>query len=220
MKTSQFIVRSSGTKRGGTSRRTQRGFGLIEVMIAIVVLSVGMFGIALAQMNALRSQRNAHMRAGAVQLASDMAERMRLNISAVATDSTTYSDPSTTTYNSLTASPVGTPSALSPFSNAAAQATHDLAVWRNEIAQRLGTDSATGVVRQVAGQPYSRNVVVMWREKQLTTELSTIVATNTRGNVCASSGGGALVCDPNCPSDGTVNSAPLNVRCVQIGIQP
>jgi type IV pilus assembly protein PilV len=59
-------------------RRTS-GFTLIEVLVALVVLSVGMLGIAALYLEGLRAGRTALYRTTAVNLAADMADRIRAN---------------------------------------------------------------------------------------------------------------------------------------------
>jgi type IV pilus assembly protein PilV len=60
-------------------RKTQRGTTLVEVLVALVVLSVGLLGIAALQMTSLRNNRGAHLRSQAQVLAYDIADRMRAN---------------------------------------------------------------------------------------------------------------------------------------------
>lgn len=60
-------------------RKTQRGTTLIETLVALVVLSVGLLGIAALQMTSLRNNRGAHFRSQAQVLAYDIADRMRAN---------------------------------------------------------------------------------------------------------------------------------------------
>ena len=62
----------------GTVRR-QRGFTLVEVLVALVVMSVGMLGIAALYLEGLRAGRTALYRTTAVNLAGDMADRIRAN---------------------------------------------------------------------------------------------------------------------------------------------
>ena len=61
------------------TRRTHRGFSLIEMLVALVVMSVGMLGIAALYIESLRSNRGAVLRTQAVALAYDMADRIRAN---------------------------------------------------------------------------------------------------------------------------------------------
>jgi type IV pilus assembly protein PilV len=60
-------------------RSAQRGFTLVEAMVALVVLAVGMLGIAGLYVTTLRSGGGAIFRMQAVNLASDMADRIRAN---------------------------------------------------------------------------------------------------------------------------------------------
>lgn len=55
------------------------GFSLIEVLIALVVLSVGLLGLAGLQATSLRNNQSAYLRSQATQLAYDMADRIRAN---------------------------------------------------------------------------------------------------------------------------------------------
>lgn len=56
-----------------------KGLSLLEVLIALLVLSIGLLGIAGLQLTGLQENQNAHFRTQAVYLANDMADRMRAN---------------------------------------------------------------------------------------------------------------------------------------------
>ena len=58
---------------------TARGFTLVEVLVALLVLSIGMLGIAALYLDSLRASRAALYRTQAVALASDIADRIRAN---------------------------------------------------------------------------------------------------------------------------------------------
>jgi type IV pilus assembly protein PilV len=55
------------------------GFTLLEVLVAVVVLSVGLLGLASLQVNGLRFNHSAYMRTQATLLAEELADRMRAN---------------------------------------------------------------------------------------------------------------------------------------------
>ena len=57
----------------------QSGFSLIEVLVAIIVLSVGMLGAVGMQSAALRSNKEAKNQSAAVTFARELGERMRGN---------------------------------------------------------------------------------------------------------------------------------------------
>jgi type IV pilus modification protein PilV len=54
-----------------------RGFTLIEVLVTLVVMTVGMLAISFLFVESMQLNRNAIHRTTAVALASDMAERVR-----------------------------------------------------------------------------------------------------------------------------------------------
>lgn len=60
-------------------RRLHHGFSLIEVLVSIFVLTLGVIGVAGMQLTALRTAQQSAFRTAAVQLASEMADRMRTN---------------------------------------------------------------------------------------------------------------------------------------------
>jgi len=55
------------------------GFTLIEVLIAMLVLAVGLLGLAGLQATSLRNNQSAYNRSQATQLTYDLADRMRAN---------------------------------------------------------------------------------------------------------------------------------------------
>jgi type IV pilus assembly protein PilV len=59
--------------------QNQSGFSLLEVLIALLVLSIGLLGLAALQTTSLRSNEMASMRTTATQLAYDISDRMRAN---------------------------------------------------------------------------------------------------------------------------------------------
>ena len=60
------------------------GFTLLEVLIALVVLSIGLLGIAALQGVGLRSSQGAYLTSQASLLAYDIADRIRANPQSVA----------------------------------------------------------------------------------------------------------------------------------------
>lgn len=55
------------------------GFTLVEVLIAVLVLSIGLLGLASLQANSLKNNYSAYMRSQASILANDIADRIRSN---------------------------------------------------------------------------------------------------------------------------------------------
>jgi type IV pilus assembly protein PilV len=80
--------------------KNKSGFTLIEVLIAMLVLSVGLLGLAGIQARSLKNNVSAHNRAQAIQLAYDIADRIRANV--VETKRSAKSNPATSTYATAT----------------------------------------------------------------------------------------------------------------------
>ena len=66
-------------KQAGMSLRRQRGFSLIEVLVSVVIMSVGILGVAGMQVISLQQNRSSMLRAEALQLGNDILDRMRAN---------------------------------------------------------------------------------------------------------------------------------------------
>ena len=56
-----------------------RGFSMLEVLLALAVMSVGLLGAAAMLLDSLRTHGGALRRIAATQLARDMADRIRAN---------------------------------------------------------------------------------------------------------------------------------------------
>ncbi len=62
---------------------THSGFTLVEVLVSVFVLALGVIGAAGMQLSALRTIRQSGFQTNAVQLASELAEKMRANSSQI-----------------------------------------------------------------------------------------------------------------------------------------
>ncbi len=64
-------------------RHRQRGVGLIEILITIILLSIGFLAAARMQVEGMRFSQSAYYQSQAYFLASDMMNRMRTNVEGV-----------------------------------------------------------------------------------------------------------------------------------------
>ena len=62
-----------------TNTRKQRGATLIEIMVALLVLSVGLLGTASLQMFSLQANQGAYFRTQAVNVSYEVADFLRTN---------------------------------------------------------------------------------------------------------------------------------------------
>jgi type IV pilus assembly protein PilV len=60
-------------------RAKQRGISMVEALVALVVIAVGMLGIAGLYLSSLQASRSAKLRSYAVELAGSIADRIRAN---------------------------------------------------------------------------------------------------------------------------------------------
>jgi type IV pilus assembly protein PilV len=61
------------------SRKQNQGFSLIEVVVAMLIVSVGILGVAGLQVVSLQQNQSAMLRSEALQLGNDILDRMRAN---------------------------------------------------------------------------------------------------------------------------------------------
>jgi type IV pilus assembly protein PilV len=115
--------------------RQMRGFSMIELLVAVLVMGIGVLGITGLQMVSLQNNRGALVRAEAVQLAYDIMDRICANPG--------------TNYGGL-ALGAAPPAATDCFANActeAQMATFDQAAWKCS----LGNFNANGVCTGLRG---------------------------------------------------------------------
>ncbi|MCF6323043.1 MAG: type IV pilus modification protein PilV [Gammaproteobacteria bacterium] len=67
--------------------RKLRGFTMVEILVTIIILSIGLLGVAALQVTGMRSVNSASHRTHAAILVDDIAERMRANPPAVNSNS-------------------------------------------------------------------------------------------------------------------------------------
>jgi type IV pilus assembly protein PilV len=108
------------------SRTTQHGFTLLEVLIAVVILSVGLLGLAALQATSLKSNHASLTRSQIAILSYDMVDRMRANRPAMLLGD--YNLPASTQNTDCTTTTGCTPADM---------ADHDYFEWSTLIARAL-----------------------------------------------------------------------------------
>ncbi|WP_455207978.1 type IV pilus modification protein PilV [Kaarinaea lacus] len=144
--------------------RRQAGFTMLEVLVAIVVLSFGLLGLAGLQADGLRNNTSAYMRSQATLMAYDMLDRMRANMQGVENGD----------YNNLLSTTPSDPGCISTGCSVALMASHDAYEWSQKLAELLpsGQGHVTGT-----GQGSIFTITVMWDDTR-----NGATGTNCSGN--------------------------------------
>lgn len=77
------------------NRTKQHGIGLVEVLVALVILALGVLGFSALQLRALDAAQEATEQSVAMNTARDLAERMRVNRTAFNNYKTAINNPDT-----------------------------------------------------------------------------------------------------------------------------
>lgn len=128
----------------------QSGFTLLEVLVAMLVLAIGLLGLAGLMTSAMRNNLSASHRTQATWMAYDIIDRMRANRAAMASYVTAMGTAAT-----CSASP----------STAGTVPVQDIAAWKNQLACSLPSGNgsvafpSTGRARVVIRWDDSRGLV-------------------------------------------------------------
>ena len=145
--------------------RRPQGFSLVEMLVALVILSVGMLGMAGLYVESLRAGRSALTRSEAVILVTDMADRIRANPDAKLNYNKLIDD--TGTITAACNPPLGLGCTKEQM------AANDIAQWGQMVDDRyddpstgrVGLPSGRGTVTVVVGPVFtSYTISVSWVE--------------------------------------------------------
>jgi len=220
MKATQSLTAGSGRLA-----RNSAGFTLLEVMVVLLVMSIGMLGVAGLQAATSRYKINAWSRASTAVLFSDFADRVRANpeqaglsyfSDKAATSKSAYTlseDWSTQSSATLTV----LPDCMSTACTAAERATYDMTIWRQEVRRQLPQGAAIVSGNRTSGMTVS----MMWFDKQFLKD-NTLETSNScevvQAAIKASSSSYTAPALSNCCPDAA--AVPAGVRCVNFGFVP
>jgi type IV pilus assembly protein PilV len=128
----------------------QKGFSLVEVLITLVIMSVGMLGIAGLYVQSMQAGRTSMLRHHAVTLASDVADRIRANPRAAVA----YIDPVGADNNCVLGGVDCSPAQM---------AAHDILVWKAQAADTLPGGDVT-IVFDNSVVPPTYEITISWNE--------------------------------------------------------
>ena len=139
---------STGILRPANVLKRARGFSLIEVLIALIIMSVGMLGIAGLYVHGMQAGRTSMFRHHAVTLAGDVADRIRANPMGRAEYAGAGAN------NNCVGGGINC--------SAAEMAGNDIDLWLQQAAATLPDGDVD--VTYVAGVPAQYTVTVTWSE--------------------------------------------------------
>ncbi|MEZ5525524.1 MAG: type IV pilus modification protein PilV [Pseudomonadales bacterium] len=137
------------------TKNNQRGFTLFELLIAVLVLAVGLLGLATMQAQGLKSNSSAEKRTEATFLAMDIMDRMRASPNAVAAGS----------YN-VDMGAVPNDPGCGLGCNAAQRPAQDLYDWAFAISDQLGGGVDNTWRAQIAQRGGVYMVTLMWDDER------------------------------------------------------
>ena len=115
------------------------GFTMIEILVALLVLSIGLLGLAALQATGLRYNHSSYLRSQAVLQAYDMADRMRANLPGVQAGA----------YNNLSGIPSTHTDCGATSCNTTQMAQFDLWQWNTDNQRLLPSGTGTVVIATV-----------------------------------------------------------------------
>ena len=133
----------------GAAAQPQRGFSLVEVLIALIIMSVGMLGIAGLYVQSMQAGRTSIFRHHAITVAGDVADRIRANPTA----GVDYQGPGGN--NNCVLGNVDC--------NPAQMAANDIDLWKTQAATMLPQGTVT-VVYDDTVVPNTYQITVGWVE--------------------------------------------------------
>ncbi len=122
------------SNNGPGAYRRAAGFTLLEILISMLVLAIGLLGIAAMQLRGLQFSHDAYLRSQISVLAYDIADRMRLNRANAVSYVGAYTVP--------TARPGG-------CTTNAATAANDLACWHVQVYDAMPPGSSADILSAV-----------------------------------------------------------------------
>lgn len=137
-----------------SNRFSLQGFSLIEVLVALFVLSIGLLGLAAMQTMALTADQGGYLRSQAVILAYDLLDRIRANPLGMANSMANENydqTPFPTSY------PTDCTTAACSYSDLA---TYDLVKWKGNVTNMM--PSGNGTISVVGG---SFTITITWDDR-------------------------------------------------------
>jgi len=146
-----------------------RGFTLLEVLVALVILSIGLLGLAAMQASALSSTHGSQLESMVAIQARSLADAMSANPDYWSANSPTFaitpsaSSPTQPVISSTAPASPATPCLNTACGTAADMAGYDVQLWATELLTLVPGASANIVC--TASAPVGCSITITWTEK-------------------------------------------------------
>ncbi|HVY22086.1 MAG TPA: type IV pilus modification protein PilV [Steroidobacteraceae bacterium] len=136
---------------------------MVEVLVALVVVGVGMLGIASLYVTTLQAKTTAQARMKAINFAYDIADRIRAN--RTAGDSYAMTIGSTLTAPSSTTNCIESTDMAAITCTPAQMAANDLYSWNKLVTDPIqGLPGASGSIAVANANPTTYTITLQWSE--------------------------------------------------------
>ena len=131
-------------------RQAQTGMTLVEVLVTMVLISVGLLGVAALQLTSLKNNQESYVRSQAAMLAADMLDRMRSN---------------QTGFNAGNYDMASDASGFDQVGATGTVAAADVAAWQTMI-DRLLPGSDTDAAGRIVREDRIVTITIRWHERE------------------------------------------------------
>ncbi len=129
-------------------RNANRGFTLIEVLVAMLVIAIGLLGVAALQFRGMQYSKGALIRSQVNILANDITEKVRINSANVSNYVGNWTVP--------TSAPTGCDPTKAP------DASNDLTCWHEEVFNAMPPGSTASITTD--GTNYT--LTMSWTDRE------------------------------------------------------
>jgi type IV pilus assembly protein PilV len=149
------------------AQRGQRGFTMFEILVTLFLLTLWLLASAGVQSSSLKFSKAAQLRTQAINLATDLAERMQANRTGAIAGNYVVAATALTSEDIVTVdacvSALCSPSALAAF---------DVTEWKGRVAAALPNASVTVSTAAVAN-PITYTIFISWSDRRTDRKYST-----------------------------------------------
>lgn len=151
------------------SMKSEAGFTLIEALVAIMIMALGLIGLALMQAQGLKFTTGAYSRTQASMLANDIIDRMRVHGDEIMRQDSLDGDPA-----DYIGAYVDAATTIEAGSNQCADAgdaidpenlvAHNVACWKDLVDEQI---NGTATIDFSEGSPTLLNITINWTERAI-----------------------------------------------------